>query len=502
MAAAVAAGCNPPSGASGTDAEGGVTGTSTDPDSSTGAGQTTDDPATGEPTSAGASTSTGGDTSGSESSGGVPGAELTDEQRIAFAHYYSPIIFKKAAETSGTAGRDWITNFDFDRDGWQLSNNRENWEERLDNYLDGAQPSWRIRPTLYTAVIEFERGGMHSIVLLYHIYHAFQGDGAFEDIVPEAASIHDWERVEVRVDGVSGDPGTTDFVNYVVVTRHSHHDARVGDAPDLHFVDTTQGHHPMIFQAEHDDPLGVGFAELRFSATSAETLWAQTNAELDINDDPDDQNFHYIYVSEGDPELADMLGAVRLGSRNATSLASGENGGVDLDDVPRIIYEHQDLADVLLSHWDAGVPNTSWKDPAIPILLDAALVDEAGVEEVPAGMQNFFAEALDDQDDEEDRRGYPRKHWFFGAYRWGHEGSFWSEAFELGTPNGMRCVANGHADCLDNFMHQHDYYAHIGVAGDGSDDGEQGEWLPAGWATPEQNGFDGRWIQLFDDEVD
>ncbi|MEA3239820.1 MAG: hypothetical protein U9Q94_08620 [Candidatus Bipolaricaulota bacterium] len=30
------------------------------------------------------------------------------------------------------------------------------------------------------------------------------------------------------------------------------------------------------------------------------------------------------------------------------------------------------------------------------------------------------------------------------------------------------------------------------------DDG--GEWLPRGWNTPEQGGFNGRWQQIFPDE--
>jgi len=29
---------------------------------------------------------------------------------------------------------------------------------------------------------------------------------------------------------------------------------------------------------------------------------------------------------------------------------------------------------------------------------------------------------------------------------------------------------------------------------------ERGEWLPRGWNTPEQGGFDGRWQQIFPDE--
>ncbi|MEM6989336.1 MAG: hypothetical protein AAF721_02525 [Myxococcota bacterium] len=443
------------------------------------------------------------DSDGSDTTGDEPfDGRLSDEQRIAFVHYYSPVIFKKAAENAASAGRDWITNFDFDRDGWNLANNRDSWlNGGLSSFIAGGQPQWRVRPTLYTGVIEFERDDVHSLVLLFHVYHATQGDAGLEDVVPEAGSIHDWERIEIRLDGVTGGPGSGETVNYVVVTEHSSHIARVGNAPNLHFIDTPAGHHPMIFQAEHNDPLGVGFAELRFSETSSADLFAQTQAGINVNG-AKDQIFHYIFASEGDPELIEMLGAQRLSTCTAAALASGQSGSIGLAQVPRISYEHQDLADLFVSHWDAGVANTNWQAPVVPILLDEAILDEAGAEEVPAGMQSFFAQAFDDLDAEEHRKGYPRKHWFWGAYQWGATGSFWSGAFEMGTPNGQRCASNGHPDCLNNFMAQHDYFAHIGAPGDGTDDGERGEWLPAGWNTAEAGGFDGRWVQMFDDAVD
>ncbi len=46
---------------------------------------------------------------------------LSDQQRRDYLGYYSPIIFKNADEDAGKhAGYDWITNFDFDRDGIRL----------------------------------------------------------------------------------------------------------------------------------------------------------------------------------------------------------------------------------------------------------------------------------------------------------------------------------------------------------------------------------------------
>ena len=60
---------------------------------------------------------------------------------------------------------------------------------------------------------------------------------------------------------------------------------------------------------------------------------------------------------------------------------------------------------------------------------------------MPAGLQVFLTESLDDEDDDESRNGYPSKHWFWGAYQMGDEG-FLSEALD-GAPAGRRAMANG-----------------------------------------------------------
>ena len=51
---------------------------------------------------------------------------LTLAQRQAYLNYYAPVILKRGDENNGKQGRDWLTNFDFDRDG-NFSNNRLNW---------------------------------------------------------------------------------------------------------------------------------------------------------------------------------------------------------------------------------------------------------------------------------------------------------------------------------------------------------------------------------------
>jgi hypothetical protein len=41
---------------------------------------------------------------------------LTKIERQAYLNYYAPVILKRGDENNGKQGRDWLTNFDFDRD--------------------------------------------------------------------------------------------------------------------------------------------------------------------------------------------------------------------------------------------------------------------------------------------------------------------------------------------------------------------------------------------------
>jgi len=113
---------------------------------------------------------------------------LTTAQRQAYLNYYAPVIMKRADENNNKQGRDWITNFDFDQDG-DFSTNRQNWLN-VPQYVNASAvgPStydrWRIRPTIYTALIEYMNGSSKSLVLLYHVYNATDKDGS---------GIHDWE---------------------------------------------------------------------------------------------------------------------------------------------------------------------------------------------------------------------------------------------------------------------------------------------------------------------
>ena len=280
-----------------------------------------------------------------------PGTEawtLTNAARRAFLYHYAPVLFVRAREGSSGRGQDWITNFDFDQDG-DFSNNKDNWED-IDRFLAGQRPTWVIRPTLYTGLIEFMTGPRKDLVLLYHVYHAKQ-----------RGSIHDWERVEIRVNGVEALPGSGERVAYVVVTEHSKHNVRVFPNSDLNFLETGSGAHPMIWQAEGTRSgflglTGFGNAELHFvedSWASIEGRGPTGDAEVDVNGDGD-QDFHYLFVPQGDTDAVTRLGAQPLTAANARSMALG-GSPTDLRSVQRITYELQDLADIFPTHWEPGL---------------------------------------------------------------------------------------------------------------------------------------------------
>jgi hypothetical protein len=45
---------------------------------------------------------------------------------------------------------------------------------------------------------------------------------------------------------------------------------------------------------------------------------------------------------------------------------------------------------------------------------------------------------------------------------------------------------------------QHNFFVHSGAIVD-ADTAEAGTWLICAWYHPANSGFDGRWVQLFDD---
>jgi len=426
---------------------------------------------------------------------------LSGEQRKEYLNYYSPIIFKRANENeSGHEGFDWITNFNFDRDG-VFSNNKVNWGAINEFVMTSIDPffsdshdwdTWRIRPTLYSAIIEFMQDGQKSVILLYHVYHAKQ-----------QGSIHDWERVELRVDGVSGIPGSgTEQVNYAVITEHSKHNARVLGEVDLNFMETSFGKHVMLWQAEwSNDPFGFDLHELHwvedtFAGIDVGNQFAMS-AKVNVNGDKDRRSVNYVFVCDCDPEAVAYWNAQTITHDNALDMVAGPNNHVRWDEIRRATFELQDLADILPTHWEGNSYSLHWTSPSRMIKLESPILSEDGTELVPTGLQRFFFRSIDSQDAGESRGGYPDKHWFWGAYLWGQVGNFVFDAYEFGDPFGERGLASGHLDSHGNYWWQHDYFAHVGVHGDGSADGEQGEWLFGAWYTEAEGGFDGRWVQRF-----
>lgn len=401
---------------------------------------------------------------------------LTAEQRREFLHHYSPVLLKRTDEDDGAGlGRDWLTNAFFDGDD-DLSNNRRNRERNLARWVRGdpALAAWNLAPTVYCALLEFTEGPRKSVVLLYHVYHAMQ-----------SGSIHDWERLELRCDDVQGGPGLGERLAYAVVTRHSLHDAaETVHEPHLVLHVTPDGAHPVLWQAQWSGLVGPRKGELRFVHGTAAELERDRRAGrrpcVRVSSPWLRQKVSYAFVDAADGTLVSAYGAARLEQPSAPTLATGRGSPESWSRVRGITYELQDLADLLPTHLDPR----SWRG-GVPIALSTGVLDEAGAAVIPpsraAGFTTFLATALDVENPDEDREGYPDKHWFWGAYLLGQEGSFLDD-WRRGLPGGV--------------LHQHDYFAHDGASG-----GTAGRWLleADGWHEAARGGFDGRWSQLFPD---
>ncbi|MCE9673215.1 hypothetical protein LY474_35950 [Myxococcus stipitatus] len=440
---------------------------------------------------------------------------LTTAQRQAFLRHYAPVILKRGNGDDGRHGYDWVTSFDFDRDG-NFSNNKMNWKQ-VPQYIDaaragtGAYSGWRIRPTLYTALIEYMDGASKNLKLIYHVYHALDKNAAGD------YQLHDWERVELLVTNAVGNPGAGESVAYAVVTQHKRNVVRRAGHVDLNFLQTPTGKHLLIWQAEWSDKLAAAHGqELRF-VTDPWTLFAGRlasagKAEAGVNNDGGRKNVHYAFVPEDAPDAVATLGAQAITYATADALASRYDNGktVTWPDVKRVTYELQDLADILPTHWQHGGYATHWLDTApIDFYLESALVNEAGAPEVSPGMQRFFPQTRDIENEDE-REGYIAKKWLLGTFELNESASDFggggSNAFHdnawastvVDSRGRTRASASGYPTSASAFWWQHDYFVHSGLS-DSTDGVEQGFWLPGAWYRPESGGFDGRWVQLFDD---
>ncbi len=440
---------------------------------------------------------------------------LSKAQRQEFLHYYAPVVFKRANGNDSRHGYDWITNFDFDQDG-NFSNNKLNWKD-IERYVDaaragtGAYSHWRIRPTLYTYLVEYMDGGK-NLVLTYHIYHALDKNAAGD------YQLHDWERVELHVRGVVGSPGNGESVAFAVVTQHKRNVVRAQGSTELNFMQTATGKHLLIWQAEWSDKLLAPHGqELRFVGDSYAWIATQlatptAKAEVDVNNDDGRKKVHYAFVPQGSPAAVSTLGARAITYATADSLASRSDNGssVTWPGVKRVTYELQDIADILPTHWQHGGYATHWLGTnPLDFWMESGLTNEAGAAEVTPGMNRFFPQTRDIENEDE-REGYIAKKWFLGTYELnasasdtggGGSGAFHDNAWASTMPDSRgqtRASASGYTSSPNSFWWQHDYFVHTGTV-DSTDGVEAGFWLPGPWYLPAQGGFDGRWVQLFDD---
>lgn len=437
---------------------------------------------------------------------------LTAAERKAYLQYYAPVIMQRAEESSSNKGRDWISNYDFDRDG-NFANNRSSWPTLLPQYIaasasnSGAYRNWRIRPTLYSSAIEFMDGTNKALVLLYHVYHP---------VDKKANEIHDWERIEIVVRGVTSVPGAAgEYVGHVTITSHKDHVMRSYGSPDLNFMQVAGGKHVMIWQADEDDTgLGTHGHELHFVQDAYSTIAARraagSSAEVEVTND-DDKSVHYVWVPETSSAAVSAWGASPINYGNAHALAAGRDGTVSWSLVKRITYELQDLADVYATQWSGSAWYVNWtSNVTADILLDSPIVDEAGQTQVPTGLQRFYLGSRDTRSSSltDGREGVLAKAWFWGGYSAETNADTISGADKLDGYSGAgrdsynrnRADASGDYASLNSYWRQHDFLVHSGGI-DTREHYEAGQWLLNGWHLAQNGGYDGRWAQLYDDRL-
>jgi hypothetical protein len=441
---------------------------------------------------------------------------LNNAQRKAYLNYYAPVVLKRGDENNNKQGRDWITNFDFDQDG-DFSNNRVNWLN-VPQYVNasaagsGAYSHWRIRPTLYTALIEYMEGGSKSLVLLYHVYNAADKDGS---------DIHDWERVEIVVRSVTGTPGGGgEYVNHVTATVHGEQIIRRYYDTGLSFMQTATGKHVLLWQADESNPDSPG--DLGYHAhaiwhvktpysTIASRMSSSTEAEVNLNY-ASDNNVHYAFVPEGDQAAVTAWGAKPLSYATASGLASRVDNGHEVPwyQVKRITYELQDIADIVATHWQYNAWQTHWlSNDWLDVLLESPILNEAGQAEVSPGMQRFYVRSRD-----VGKSGYVgadaafmSKKQFTGTYSAELNSEFPYSGDDFGGFEGLgvdsygrtRGAASGYYNSHGVYWWQHDFFVHSGVITSDQTHVEAGTWLAGPWYMAANGGFDGRWVQLFDD---
>ena len=443
---------------------------------------------------------------------------LTTAQRQAYLNYYAPVIMKRADENNNKQGRDWITNFDFDQDG-DFSTNRQNWLN-VPQYVNASAvgPStydrWRIRPTIYTALIEYMNGSSKSLVLLYHVYNATDKDGS---------GIHDWERVEIVLNGVTGTPGTGgEYVNHVTTTVHGEQIIKRYYDSGLNFMQTATGKHVLIWQADESNPDGLPFGYHAHALWQVRTPWStivtqmnslSTDAQVDLVQ-TDNKNVHYVFVPETDQEAVNTWRAKPLTYTTASGLASRVDNAdsVRWANTKRLTYELQDIADIVATHWQSNAWYIHWlTNDYVDVLMESPILNEVGAAEVSTGLQRFYVRSRDvlSSGFVGADAAFMSKEAFTGSYSaelnseipYSGDEFHAFEGLGLDSLGRSRGAASGYLNSHNSFWWQHDFFVHSGVITSDQTYYEAGIWLAGAWYSAADGGFDGRWVQLFDDRV-
>jgi len=443
---------------------------------------------------------------------------LTTAQRQAYLNYYAPVIMKRADENDNKQGRDWITNFDFDQDG-DFSTNRQNWLN-VPQYVNASAvgPStydrWRIRPTIYTALIEYMNGSSKSLVLLYHVYNATDKDGS---------GIHDWERVEIVLNGVTGTPGTGgEYVNHVTTTVHGEQIIKRYYDSGLNFMQTATGKHVLIWQADESNPDGLPFGYHAHALWQVRTPWStivtqmnslSTDAQVDLVQ-TDNKNVHYVFVPETDQEAVNTWRAKPLTYTTASGLASRVDNAdsVRWANTKRLTYELQDIADIVATHWQSNAWYIHWlTNDYVDVLMESPILNEVGAAEVSTGLQRFYVRSRDvlSSGFVGADAAFMSKKAFTGSYSaelnseipYSGDEFHAFEGLGLDSLGRSRGAASGYLNSHNSFWWQHDFFVHSGVITSDQTYYEAGIWLAGAWYSAADGGFDGRWVQLFDDRV-
>jgi hypothetical protein len=253
---------------------------------------------------------------------------------------------------------------------------------------------------------------------------------------------------------------------------------------------------------------------LHFASTAWSTIAAYkestSKAETDVSND-NEKNVHYVFVPEGSSAAVANWRAQPVNPTTAYSLASKVDNGTSVSwwATKRVTYELQDLADIVTTHWQHSNWYTHWLSSKFrDVLLEAPVTSETGAAEVSTGLQRFYTASRDSgkSDLTDGREGILQKGWFYGAYSAEENADEVSGSDDFGGYEGLvidsagrsRGAASGDYASHNNYWRQHDFFVHSG-AYDTSERREAGTWLTGQWYTPENGGFDGRWVQLFDD---